>query len=683
VQKPVTHRIIRLGEFTVDPSAKVLFRDGQPVALPREAAETLLVLAERAGQIVAKEELTRLVCPGQVADDANLDQHIALVRNALSVANGHPAFIESIGDSGYRMAGPALPGKRGKHVRWWIAAALATFAVLLFGYWRYAGTRGAEASIAKLTRMPGREFQPTLSPDGAWVAFLSSGNDRDAAGLYVQSTAGGQPLLLFSSTSLLSSPSWHADGQQVYVLSLGEKSTTLHSARVPDGHATRVRTLNYALPSEPYRMAEVAPDGATLAAVDTTGGASHSGLVLLTPNAPPRQLTKPGGDALMDAEPRFSPNGRSLTFLRVYHRSRQELFRLDLSNGNLLQLTNDGRQVSSQSWSRDGASVIFASDRHGEFRLWSVAASGGTPKPLPVYGEFPIHFSLARNSDELAYSALVEDRNIWCLRLKDLSWTPIAHTTGQDASPRYSPDGKRICFRSDRSGSEQLWVSDADGSNPVPVTSDPMRASVGNWSPDGKGIVFNHPLTRDVYLARETAPRQWSVSQFAAKGIHPVFAPAGGAIILATTAGIERHDLDGGTRRTLAPVKASALSLSPDGKVLYFVPHEQNTTLHAIPVEGGPPRPVQEGLIPGCTSCFAAANHGIYVLLAEGGAFHRQTLWFQDFRAHAIKPVIPYPEPLWPQGSGPFSLSPDGESLMLVRVDARVNSDILIVKPFQ
>ena len=41
-----------------------------------------------------------------------------------------------------------------------------------------------------------------------------------------------------------------------------------------------------------------------------------------------------------------------------------------------------------------------------------------------------------------------------------------------------------------------------------------------------------------------------------------------------------------------------------------------------------------------------------------------------------------YPEPFWPQGSGPFSLSPDGKSLLAVRVDPS-NSDTMLVTPFR
>ena len=69
--------------------------------------------------------------------------------------------------------------------------------------------------------------------------------------------------------------------------------------------------------------------------------------------------------------------------------------------------------------------------------------------------------------------------------------TPLITSTRLDRGPAYSPDGKRIAFVSLRTGTWQLYVSDADGRNAVPLTSfEGGQTSVPQWSRDGLQIAF-------------------------------------------------------------------------------------------------------------------------------------------------------------------------------------------------
>ncbi len=68
--------------------------------------------------------------------------------------------------------------------------------------------------------------------------------------------------------------------------------------------------------------------------------------------------------------------------------------------------------------------------------------------------------------------------------------TAISTGPGFDSQPRYSPDGSKIVFLSDRSGSENIWVCDADGRNPKTLTKgDRNLYASPEWTPDGQYIV--------------------------------------------------------------------------------------------------------------------------------------------------------------------------------------------------
>src|SRR5262245_31847119 len=59
-----------------------------------------------------------------------------------------------------------------------------------------------------------------------------------------------------------------------------------------------------------------------------------------------------------------------------------------------------------------------------------------------------------------------------------------------DRHPRWSPDGRRLLFESNRSGSVQLWVLDLDGGEARRLTDVSTEAANGVWSPDGSQIAF-------------------------------------------------------------------------------------------------------------------------------------------------------------------------------------------------
>ena len=96
--------LLEFGSFRIDPEQRRLFRDQQPVPLSPKAFDLLLLLAERSGQVVLKDDLMRWLWPDTFVEESNLGQHIFQIRKALGEQAQDPLYIATVSGRGYRFA---------------------------------------------------------------------------------------------------------------------------------------------------------------------------------------------------------------------------------------------------------------------------------------------------------------------------------------------------------------------------------------------------------------------------------------------------------------------------------------------------------------------------------------------------------------------------------------------------
>jgi DNA-binding winged helix-turn-helix (wHTH) protein len=103
----MTHNDLRyeFGPYQLNPSKRILTRDGEGIPLTPKATEILLVLVKHAGQLVEKDELLNEVWPDTFVEEANLSQNIFTLRRALGEDRTGPKYIETIARRGYRFTG--------------------------------------------------------------------------------------------------------------------------------------------------------------------------------------------------------------------------------------------------------------------------------------------------------------------------------------------------------------------------------------------------------------------------------------------------------------------------------------------------------------------------------------------------------------------------------------------------
>lgn len=103
MSRQVRH-LYEFGPFRLDPEKPCLWRDGEPVSLTPKAVETLLVLVQQNGKLVAREDLMNAIWPDTFVEDGNLNFNVSMLRKALGTDEAGEQYIQTVPRHGYRFS---------------------------------------------------------------------------------------------------------------------------------------------------------------------------------------------------------------------------------------------------------------------------------------------------------------------------------------------------------------------------------------------------------------------------------------------------------------------------------------------------------------------------------------------------------------------------------------------------
>jgi hypothetical protein len=135
--------------------------------------------------------------------------------------------------------------------------------------------------------------------------------------------------------------------------------------------------------------------------------------------------------------------------------------------------------------------VVFASNRDGDFELFSIAADGSDLRQLTFNTTDDAWPMWSPNGQRIAFTAYRDGQpEIYVMNADGSEQKRLTNSPATDAMPDWSPEGDQIAFASYRDGAHGIFVMDADGTDQRRVTS-AVYAQRPKWSPDGKQIAFD------------------------------------------------------------------------------------------------------------------------------------------------------------------------------------------------
>lgn len=429
---------------------------------------------------------------------------------------------------------------------------------------------------------PDEHWFPRWSPDGSSIVFYSLRSD---AGLFEVPALGGMPRLL-TDGEFDFWPSWSPDGKIIVFERWGGL---------------------YTIPAE--------------------GGT-------------PERIT---ADGIQAGNPAWSPDGKWIAFSSSGHLS------IISPDGSSIKKVTTGDSDRAPSWSPDNNSLFFISNRSGLPQVWTVFLEDGEPRKLteesdlyefapqwmrgrnvlvytaggkihtldPASGakdiiQFRARLTLSRkpfrrrrpkipqpgerlpvrgiyrpvsspDGQHIAFAALGD---IW-MSHEDGSVEQLTSGRSDDCDPSWSPDGRSICFVSNRTGDYQVWTVNAKDRTLSQLTdTQGDDAETPLWHPSGESIVFTHTSRPPLKIVPATGGMPKPVVKTFGMDVRPIgWLPDDQSLVysrlsysqktyeMKTT--IERVNLDGKSLPILVdvPGQAEFAVLSPKGDKLAYVSH--------------------------------------------------------------------------------------------------------------
>jgi len=333
----------------------------------------------------------------------------------------------------------------------------------------------------------------TFSRDGDFIYYVVSEKNSPRAALYQRPTLGGTARKIISDVD--SAVAVSPDGKHLaFIRNEVEQSEQVLMVTNADGGGERKLAVRK-FPNF-FRAVSWSPDGKKIAcAVGSYVPSYNSYLVeVQVEGGPEKAIASPGWFFI--GELGWLPDGRGLIMdaseLSSARFDSAQLWRLSVQNGEVWRITNDLNNYSGVSLTADSNRLVTVQSETVS-NIWLVPHGEAERAIQVTYGasrrDGEAGLALTPDGKIVFTSKASGTEDIWIMDADGSHQRQLTASAGLNNNPAVSPDGRFIVFTSTRTGASHLWRMDIDGSNPRQLTSGSGESSA-QVSPDGKWVVY-------------------------------------------------------------------------------------------------------------------------------------------------------------------------------------------------
>ncbi len=508
-----------VGSFRVDMGRSQIIAQDDILSIEPKVLQVLLILAESQGQVVTHDRILTKVWPDvQVAPNA-LQRCIAQLRKAFGDDAKNQKIIATHPKIGYSLIAQvnwqtkiddqdSAPFKsQGAHVRRlnpWIFTGVVSMLLISIAFIYNSQNTGLPIQqVTPMTATDNKEFSPTYSPDGRYIAFQRFVGHCENQ-IWAKNISDNKEYLLTKTNGIYGTPSWSPDGQKLAFSNLTQCTREF----LADG-CREIHTLNFALAKSSPQPSQ------RLLSCDQQ---SYSAAVWLSNNkiafiAKDKQqnsvLTKELSQDKMEllyrvenAEPYSLSYSQRFNKLALMLRDKSQqaimvIIEPDTDIVDEVELSVPAAFQSHRNWNSNwhpereslisaNKSSIFEIQLNGEMTEYLI------PTVLNIFDPFyhPDGTSIIASMGvvDLDISQLKWKTDTSPIAKPDSNQQIVHRSIFNEQNAQYQPGGDKIAFTSRRTGSEQIWLGSGQTLSQLSNLSDNSYIDSFEWSTDGQLI---------------------------------------------------------------------------------------------------------------------------------------------------------------------------------------------------